>query len=66
MPYRISHLLVRAFLVISTPEFLMSKHSHKATNLSNLQQHNSQDATYNLRKLTMQTPPYILTIINST
>ena len=65
MPYPISHSLVRALSVLLTPE-LISKHSHKATNLSNLQQHNSQDATYNLRKLTMQTPPYTLTIINST
>ena len=62
MPYPISHSSVRAFSVLLTPK-LISKHSHKSTNLSNLQQHNLQDATYNLRKLTMQTPPYTLTII---
>ena len=50
MPYPISHSLVRAFSVLLTPE-LISKHSQKDTNLSNLQQHNSQDATYNLRKI---------------
>ena len=48
MPYPISHSSVRALSILLTPE-LLSKHSHKVTNLSNLQQHNSQDATYNLQ-----------------
>ena len=59
MPYSISHSSVRAFSILLTPK-LERRHSQEATNLFNLQQHNSQEATYNLGNLAMQTPPYTL------